>query len=233
MQQLLAKNCEAKEEHANRQQQMSTAEQMRQTTMTQCFGSSSAERPPPAPDPPPAEGYTHVTVDGQQYLVNETTQAIMRVPPKNVSVSEKARSMSPLNLARESFEVTPSVRKVPSSKRRTATAQASNNFVLSENIGSGSEDEIVYVQQLRKKIRKPAPSPPESSQEVQVIEQVEVESQDLPKTCNFAEFGGNSRATAQELESDAGSETDVDAVDNDSARSTSDKSVNLLEEDSA
>ncbi len=156
----------------------------------------------------------------------------MRVPPKNVSVSKKARSMSPLNLARESFEVTPSVRKVPS-KRRTATAQASNNFVLSENIGSGSEDEIVYVQQLRKKIRKPAPSPPKSSQEVQVIEQIEVESQDLPKTCNFAEFGGNSRATVQELESDAGSETDVDAVDNESARSTSDKSVNLLEEDSA
>ena len=158
----------------------------------------------------------------------------MRVPPKHVAaVSEKARSMSPLNLARESFEVTPSVRKVPS-KRRTATAQqASNNFVLSENIGSGSEDEIVYVQQLRKKIRKPAPSPPESSQEVQVIEQVEVESQDLPKTCNFAKFGGNSRATAQELESD-GSKTDVDAVDNNlSARSTSDKSDNLLEEDSA
>ncbi len=192
----------------------------------QCFGSSSAERPPPA-DPPPAEGYTHVTVDGQQYLVNEMTQAIMRVPPKNVSVSEKARSMSPLNLARESFEVTPSVRKVPSSKRRTATAQASNNFVLSENIGSGSEDEIVYVQQLRKKIRKPAPSPPESSQEVQVIEQVEVESQDLPKTCNFAEYG-KSRASAQEL--DSGSETDVDDVDKNSTKS-GDQSVNLLEDD--
>ena len=233
MQQLLAKNREAKEEHANRQQQMSTAEQMRQTTMTQCFGSSSSAEPPPPADPPPAAGYTHVIVDGQEYLVNETTQAIMRVPPKNVAaVSEKARSMSPLNLARESFIVTPSVRKVPS-KRRTATAQASNNFVLSENIGSGSEDEIVYVQQLRKKIRKPAPLPPASSQEVQVIEQVEVESQDLPKTCNFAKFGGNSRATAQELKSD-GSETNVDAVDNNSsARSTSDKSVNLLEEDSA
>ena len=232
MQQLLAKNPEAKEELANRQQKRSTAEQMCQTTMTQCFGSSV--EPPPA-DSPPAAGYTHLTVDGQQYLANETTKDIMHVPPaiqKSVSVSEKARSMSPLNLARESFEVTPSVRKVPS-KRRTATAQASNNFVLSENIGSGSEDEIVYVQQLRKKIRKPAPLPPESSQEVQVIEQVEVESQDLPKTCNFAEFGGNSRATAQELESDAGSETDVDAVDNNSARSTSNKSVNLLEEDSA
>jgi hypothetical protein len=81
--------------------------------------------------------------------------------------------------------VTPSVRKV-SSKRRTATAQASSHFVLSENIagsGSDSEDEIVFIQQLRKKIRKPVPSPPESSQEVQVVEQVEVESQDLPKTC--------------------------------------------------
>ncbi len=143
MQQLLAKNREAKEEHANRQQKMSTADQMCQTTMTQCFGSSSSTEPPPPADPPPAEGYTHVTVDGQQYLVNEMTQAIMRVPPKNVSVSEKARSMSPLNLARESFEVTISVRKFPS--KRTVTAQASNNLVLSENIGSGSKDKIVYA----------------------------------------------------------------------------------------
>ena len=179
-----------------------------------------------------ASGYRHYLVDGTNYLINETTNHLMVVPPtRKNEASEKARSMSPLNLARESFEVTPSVRKVPS--KRTVTAQALNNFVLSENIGSGSKDEIIYVQQLCKKIRKPAPSPPESSQEVQVIEQVEVESQDLPKTCNFAEFGGNSRATAQELESDARSETDVDAVDNDSARSTSDKSVNLLEEDSA
>jgi hypothetical protein len=89
--------------------------------------------------------------------------------------------MSPLNLARESFEVIPS-------KRRTATAQASNNFVLSKNIGSGSKDKIVYVQQLR--IRMPAPLPPESSQEVQVIERVEVESQDLPKTCNWWQLQG-------------------------------------------
>ncbi len=194
LQQLLATNRQAKEEQANRQQQMSTAEQMRQTTLTQCFGSAN-----PPPDPPPvvsASGYRHYSVDGTNYLINETTNHLMVVPPTQKNeASEKARSMSPLNLARESFEVTPSVRKVPS--KRTATAQASNNFVLSENIGSGSEDEIVYVQQLRKKIRRPAPSPPESSPEVQVIEQVKVESQDLPKTCNFAELGGSSRATAQ------------------------------------
>jgi hypothetical protein len=55
----------------------------------------------------------------------------------------------------------------------TATAQALTNFVLSENMGSGSEDEIVYVQQLCKKKRKLASSS-ESSAEVQVIEQVKV-----------------------------------------------------------
>ena len=68
---------------------------------------------------------------------------------------------------------------------------------------------------------------PKSSQEVQVIEQVEVESQDLPKTCNFAEYG-KSRASAQEL--DSGSETDVDDVDKNSTKS-GDQSVNLLEDD--
>jgi hypothetical protein len=70
---------------------------------------------------------------------------------------------------------------------------------------------------------------------VQIIEQVKVESQDLPKTCNFAEFGGSSRATAQEL-LDSGSETDVDvcnvADDNNSTKSSSNQSVNLLEDDS-
>jgi hypothetical protein len=64
------------------------------------------------------------------------------------NVSEKARNMTPLNLARDSFEVTPSVKKVPS--KRTATVQALTDFVLSESIGSGSEDKIVYVQQLHK-----------------------------------------------------------------------------------
>ena len=77
---------------------------------------------------------------------------------------------------------------------------------------------------------------PESSQEVKVIEQVKVKSQDLPKTCNFAEFGGSSRATAQELDLDSGSETDVDVVnvadDNNSTKSSSNQSVNLLADDS-
>jgi hypothetical protein len=176
-----------------------------------------------------ASGYQHTYVAGTNYLIIETTNHVIVVSPTQKNEpSEKARSMSPLNLARESFEVTPSVRKV--SSKRTATAQASNNFVLSENIGSGSEDEIVYVQQLRKKIRRPALLPPESSQEVQVIEQVKVESQNLPKTCNFAEFGGSSRATAQKL-LHSGSKTDV-ADDNNLTKSSSNQSVNLLEDDS-
>ena len=112
---------------------------MRQTTLTQCFGSAE-----PPPNPPPvasgasgASGYQHHHIDGTNYLINDTTNHVIVLPPTQKNeASEKARSMSPLNLARESFEVTPSVRKVPS--KRTATAQASNNFVLSENIGGGS-----------------------------------------------------------------------------------------------
>jgi hypothetical protein len=76
-------------------------------------------------------------------------------------------------------------------------------------MGSGSKDKIVYVQQLYKKKRKPAPSS-ESFPEVQVIEQVKVESQDLPMTCNFA---GGLRASVHQL--DSGSETDVDGNSND------------------
>jgi hypothetical protein len=196
-----------KQEQANRHQQ----------TLPQCF------YPPfdPPVDPPPAKasGYRCINIDGQQYLLNDTTNHLLVVPPAsqaNKNVSEKARSMNPLNLARDSFEVTPSVRMVPS--KMTATAQASTNFVLSENIGSGSEDKIIYVQKLHKKKRKPAPLP-ESSQEVKV------KSQDLPKTCNFADYG-NYRASAQEL--DSGSNTNVDRNSNDK---WSNQSVNFLEED--
>jgi hypothetical protein len=54
---------------------------------------------------------------------------------------------------------------------------------------------------------------------------VEVKSQDLPKTCNFADYG-NSRASAQELE--WGSKTDANGNSNDQL---SDQSVILLSEE--
>jgi hypothetical protein len=72
-----------------------------------------------------------IDIDSQQYLLNDTTNHLLVVPPASQTkknVSEKARSMSLLNLARDSFEVTPSVRKVPS--KRTASAQALTNFFL-------------------------------------------------------------------------------------------------------
>jgi hypothetical protein len=60
------------------------------------------------------------------------------------NVREIARStMSTLNLARDSFEVTPSVRKVPSKRTATILLRLLTNFVLSENIVSDrSEDGI-------------------------------------------------------------------------------------------
>jgi hypothetical protein len=207
---------------------MSTAEHMHQTTLMQCNDSPFAT----APDPPPsamASGYRCIDIDGQKYLLNETSNHLLVVPPaakKNVMI-EKARSMSPVNLAKASFEVlTPHVTRAPS--KRTATAQALADFVLlSENLStSGSEDEIVYVQQLCKKKRKPVPSPessPEVQVEVQVIVQVKVESHGLPMPCNFA---GNSRVSVHQL--DSGSETNVNGNSNDKS---SDQSVNLLEDD--
>jgi hypothetical protein len=99
------------------------------------------------------------------------------------------------------------------------------NVVLLEN--NGSDEEIVYVRRLRKKIKlAPFLPVPQSSDEVQVVDQsglsLEVESQDLPKTGRFGDY----RARPAEEAASLGSETVVDR----SARS--DKYVNLLADDS-
>jgi hypothetical protein len=96
LQQLLATNGQVKEEQANRQQQMSTAKQIHQTTLTQCFGSAS----PPA-DPPPAakafaSGYRCIAIVGQQYLLNKTTNHLLVVPQtKKCCVGESEKDEPP------------------------------------------------------------------------------------------------------------------------------------------
>jgi hypothetical protein len=105
-------------------------------------------------------------------------------------VSEKAQSLSLIDLAWDS------------------------DVVLSEN--NGSNNKIIYAAHRRKK-RKLVPSPAlQSSKEVQVIEQVtlnlEVDSQDLPKTGRFGDYANKTNSI--------GSETVTG--------SSSDKSVNLL-----
>jgi hypothetical protein len=146
--------------------------------------------------------------------------------------SERAQSMSPIDLAQDSFSssppeevapsVTPSVRKA--AKKRPPRHITQSDVVLSES--HGSDEEIVYVAQRRKKV-KSAPTS-QSSDEVEVVDQsglsLEVETQDLPKTGHFGECH-SPRPPAVEEAASLGSETVVDEE--------SDKSVNLLaDEDS-
>ncbi len=139
--------------------------------------------------------------------------------PEQRGVSEKAQSLSPIDLARDSFdEVAPSV--TPSVKK--GAKKRDSNIVISEN--NGSDEEIVYVARRQKKSRKSVPLPASSSQsseEVQVIEQVvtvdlQVDSDDLPKTGHFGDY-----AAAEEEAASIGSETVLGS-------SSSNKSVDLL-----
>jgi hypothetical protein len=92
--------------------------------------------------------------------------------PAAQKVSKKAQSLSPIDLAWDSFEestsstsfVTPSVKKVA---KRPVTM--SSNVVLSEN--NGNNNKTIYVACCRKK-RKLVPLPASQSSKVQVIEQV-------------------------------------------------------------
>ena len=139
--------------------------------------------------------------------------------------------MSPIDLAQDSFSsspeevapsVTPSVRKA--ARKRPPRSITQSDVVLSES--HGSNEEIVYVAQRRKKV-KSAPTL-QSSDEVEVVDQsglsLEVETQDLPKTGHFGECH-SPRPPAVEEAALLGSEKVVDKE--------SDKSVHLLaDEDS-
>ena len=175
MEKLLATNEQAKQQTATTA--TSTADAMRQTTLTQCFNPPVAVVPPAAIVPTPTSDYRMVEVDGQKYLLKDTTNHLVVVPAaaqpasakKPRRISEKARSVRRVDLARDSYEespssVTPSVKKVlkkPGLKRPPTTGR--NDFVLSESHESGSgDDDIVYVA-AQKKRRKLAPLPLPSS----------------------------------------------------------------------
>jgi hypothetical protein len=67
---------------------MSTAEALRQTTLTQCFD------PPVAAAPASSSGYRKFVIDGQQYLLNNTTNHLLVVPATGIpwqKVSKKAQ----------------------------------------------------------------------------------------------------------------------------------------------
>jgi hypothetical protein len=169
-------------------------------------------------------GYRKIVIDGQQYLLNDTTNHLLVVPATGIPqqrVSEKAQSLSPINLAQDSFDkvgVAPSVTLSDVKKGVKRTPILTTNVPLSKN--NGSNDKIIYVPHHRKK-RKLVPLPAlQLSEEVQVVEQVtldlEVKNQDLPKTGRFGDYANDTNSVGRETVTG----------------SSSDKSVNLLADDS-
>jgi hypothetical protein len=145
---------------ASQQVSMLTAEAMHQTTLMQCFN------PLVAAVPASASGHRVIEIDGQQYLSNDTTNHLLVVLAAQ-KVSKKTHSLSPIDLAWDSFEestsstsfVTPSVKKVA---KRPVTM--SSNVLLKNN--NGSDNEIVNVACCRTKKRKLVPLSASQSSEV-------------------------------------------------------------------
>jgi hypothetical protein len=155
LKQLLDTNQQAKAA-SHQQVSMSMAESLRQTTLTQCFS------PPIAAAHTSSSGYTKIMINDKPLLVNASTKHMMPMPdtgiPRQRFVSKRVQSMSPIDLAQDSFSslpevapsVTPSVWKA--AKRPPSTTHS--NVVLLEN--NSSNEKIVYVRQRRKK-KKLAP----------------------------------------------------------------------------
>jgi hypothetical protein len=157
--------------------------------------------------------------EGEAFLYNASLKHMMPMPDIGIPArySERAQSMSPIDLAQDSFSsspeevapsVTPSVRKA--AKKRPPRHITQSDVVLSES--HGSDEEIVYVAQRRKKV-KSAPTS-QSSDEVEVVDQsglsLEVETQDLPKTGHFGECHSPRPPVVEEAAPSLGSETVVD-----------------------
>jgi hypothetical protein len=139
-----------------------------------------------------------IEIDGQQYLLNDTTNHLLVVPATSIQqkVSKKAESLSPIDLAQDSFEemapsstlfVTPSAVKKGANMPPVTTK---SNVVLSKN--NGSNGNIIYVAPCRKKRKSVSLPASQLSEKVQVIAQVEldleVKIQDTPKTGRFGDY---------------------------------------------
>jgi hypothetical protein len=212
--------------------------------MTQAYDPPGVGGPPPQAANPGA-GYRLIVIDGVKYLMNDTTNHLLVVPlaapdpvlapppglgtapPPGVETapppppppSHMAKRMIPVELAQESYSTPPG-----SNKRKARHVVTNSSVVLSENGGSQEEVEYVVGTQQRNKAKKPAPPLPEVAVPEQADVDVEIDSQDLPRTGHFDESEyqtqpcgsvgsqsdiSQSQSLSQDLLQDDDSETDV------------------------
>jgi hypothetical protein len=205
---------------------MSAADAMRQTTMTQCYnpgvgaGVAAVGTASPVPVLPAhissvPPGYHYYEMSGMAYFLNLSSGEKVELGPVKSSRS------TPIDLEASfggSSFVTPCVKKAP----RMITKRKKAPMVLSEF--NGDNEEVVYVPRRTKKIQRVETEQiqhqdavEEDESEVEVV--LEVESDDLPRTSNFA--GSAARRSNQEEDDESDEEETV--VDGS-------QSPNLLEE---
>jgi hypothetical protein len=131
-----------------------------------------------------------VQIEGQKYLINDATGQVHVVPAKPKKVSNKARSLSPVDLSRDSFEETHVTPTHPFKKRVVAT---SSTYDLSENNESESDEEVVSYVPSRKKKRKPSRV---SQSEVQALLDASQEDHDNRREAYHHEEHDNDRGGA-------------------------------------
>jgi hypothetical protein len=156
-------------------------------------------------------GYKAITIDGTLYLLNDTTSHLMMVPSAPVVATPTVtQDVTPLDLTDDRF-VTPSATKKRKSNKRHPIVLSEHEQSDSSNSGS-----VVYIRAQKKKMQVKAkgkkvetnpelhdlvytpPSAPPSVVDVETEDIVlhlwvltieEVETQDLPQTKDFANFG--------------------------------------------
>jgi hypothetical protein len=221
------------------------ADALRQTTMTQCFHPDAGASSRDTSLPP---GYKAITIDGTLYLLNDTTNHLMMVPSAAPvaapSTPRVTQDSTPLDLTDDPV-VTPSATK--RSNKRHPIVLSEHEHGDSSNSGS-----VVYVRARKKKRQVRAkgkkvetnpeqhdlvstpPSAPPSVVDVEMEDKVshlrvltveEVETQDLPQTGDFANYGNFTEQDESMTE-----EAHAAALDNEIDGEQ--ESVDLLAEDS-
>jgi hypothetical protein len=224
-----------KQQHANNElvQEVSSAEAMRQTTLTQCYAPppvhfTAPPAPPVAPAAAPADAALRmVEIDGQQYLINDATGKVHVVPQKAAASAKKARSLSPVDLSRDSYEeshVTPTRQTIKN--KRTAMTSATYALSVDEEDSEDSDEILHYVPLRRNKKSKPASSSQQQQvSEVQVLLEREVDVDVDDSSYEQEQEPGHSASSSEERKQTGHSGSKLDVSD------VSDGSKTLLGDD--
>ena len=179
---------------------MGVADAMRQSTMTQCYDTSSVAKIPAvavlpptssAPEAPP--GYHYYELKGRAYFLELATGKSLALGSVMESTSNINSPIDPIDLEGTSSFVTPSAKK-----SRMRSKDESSRIVKKEPSvkkepdydDDDDDNEVVYVRMVKKRrveeVVELIDDDDVVAEEVLEMDQSQVTISDLPETCDFA-----------------------------------------------